>query len=79
MLDFQAGSKPAFDALMQTYYPRVLNFIYRFLANREIAEDLTQEVFMRVYKNASRYKPKSQFQTWLFTIAKNMCLSPFSI
>jgi RNA polymerase sigma-70 factor (ECF subfamily) len=75
MLEFQGGSKSAFEALMQKYYPRVLNFIYRFLVSREIAEDLTQEVFLRVYKSAPRYKPKSQFQTWLYTIAKNICLN----
>ena len=75
MLKFRSGSKFAFETLMQNYYPRVLNFIYRFIADRESAEDLTQEVFLRVYRNASRYKPKAQFKTWLYTIAKNICLN----
>ena len=45
MLEFQGGSKSAFEILMQNYYSRVLNFIYRFVANKESAEDLTQDVF----------------------------------
>ena len=60
---------------MRKYYPRILNFIYRFLGSRQVAEDLTQEVFMKVYNNARRYRPQSKFQTWLYTIAKNTCLN----
>jgi RNA polymerase sigma-70 factor (ECF subfamily) len=75
MLEFQNGGKSAFEALMQNYYSRVLNFIYRFVGSKESAEDLTQEVFLRVYKYGPRYKPKSKFQTWLYTIAKNISLN----
>ena len=75
MLAFQNGSRSAFETLMENYYSRVLNFIYRFVANKEIAEELTQEVFLRVFKFGPRYKPKSKFQTWLYTIAKNLCLN----
>lgn len=72
MREFQKGNKNAFETLMHKYYPRLLNFIYRFCANREVAEDLTQEVFIRVYKSASTYAPKAQFKTWLYTIATNL-------
>jgi len=75
MLAFQNGSRSAFETLMQNYYSRILNFIYRFVANKQIAEDLTQEVFLRVFKYGPRYKPKSKFQTWLYTIAKNIYLN----
>lgn len=75
MLEFQKGSKSAFETLMQNYYPRVLNFVYRFVGNTEIAEDLAQEVFLRVFKYGPRYKPESKFQTWLYTIAKNLSLN----
>jgi RNA polymerase sigma-70 factor (ECF subfamily) len=75
MLDVQRGSKIAFEALMRHYYPRILNFIYRFVGNQSTAEDLTQEVFMRVYNNARKYRPKSGFQTWIYTIAKNVALN----
>ena len=75
MLELKQGDCSAFEALMRKYYPRILNFIYRFISNRQIAEDLSQDVFMKVYKSAGRYRPRSQFQTWLYTIAKNGCLN----
>lgn len=75
MLELKKGDRDAFEILMRKYYPRILNFVYRFLGNRQRAEDLTQDVFMKVYKNARRYRPRSKFQTWLYTIAKNSCLN----
>ena len=75
MLEVKEGNKNAFEQLMQKYYPRILNFIYRFTGDKANAEDLTQEVFMRVYNSAARYKARSKFQTWLYTIAKNVGLN----
>ncbi len=60
---------------MRSYFPRLLNFIYRFVGNQALAEDLTQEVFIKVYNNAAQYFPQAKFQTWLYTIAKNICLN----
>jgi RNA polymerase sigma-70 factor (ECF subfamily) len=71
MLEFQRGSPAAFDRLLQKYYPRVLNFICRYGVTREAAEDLTQDVFLKIYKAAANYRPRSKFQTWAFTIARN--------
>lgn len=75
MLDFQKGDNASFEALMHKYYPRLLNFIYRFTGDRETAEDLTQEVFWKVYNAASGYRPRAKFQTWVYTIAKNISLN----
>ena len=75
MLAFQQGNKLAFEELMRHYYPRILNFIYRFVGHQSTAEDLAQEVFMRVFNSASGYRPKSRFQTWIYTIAKNVALN----
>lgn len=75
MLAFQAGDKQAFEKLMTAHFSRVLNFIFRYVGRRDIAEDLTQEVFIRVYKSVGNYQPQSKFQTWLFTIAKNLSLN----
>jgi RNA polymerase sigma-70 factor (ECF subfamily) len=75
MLEVKKGNKNAFEKLMRKYYPRILNFIYRFTGSRATAEDLTQEVFMRVFNSAFRYKPRSRFQTWIYTIAKNVGLN----
>ena len=75
MLAVKKGDRNAFDDLMRKYYPRILNFAYRFFGNRQLAEDLAQDVFMKVYRSAARYQPHSKFQTWLYTIAKNTCLN----
>lgn len=75
MIEFQGGNKAAFETLMTKYFGRLLNFIFRYTANREIAEDLTQEVFIKVYKSGPNYAPQAKFQTWLYTIAKNISLN----
>ena len=75
MLRVKKGDRVAFEILMRKYYPRILNFVYRFLGNRQLSEDLTQDVFLKIYKSARRYRPRSKFQTWLYTIAKNTCLN----
>ena len=75
MLEFQDGNKVSFETLMRKYFPRLVNFIFRYVNSREAAEDLTQEVFLRVYKSGSSYKPQSKFQTWVFTIARNLSLN----
>ena len=75
MLAVKKGDRNAFDGLMQKYYPRILNFAYRFIGSRQLAEDLTQDVFLKVYRSAPGYRPRSKFQTWLYTIAKNTCLN----
>ena len=75
MLAVKKGDRNAFDDLMRKYYPRILNLAYRLTGNRQLAEDLTQDVFMKVYKSATRYRPQSKFQTWLYTIAKNTCFN----
>ena len=77
MLEFQKGNKASFEALMRKYYGRVLNFVYRFVNNRGMAEDITQDVFVKIYKSASGYKPKAKFQTWVFTIAKNTAFNEY--
>ena len=75
MLEFQKGDKASFEKLMTKYYKPLLNFIYRFVANADTAEDLTQEVFIKVYKSASTYRPAAKFQTWLYQIARNASLN----
>jgi RNA polymerase sigma-70 factor (ECF subfamily) len=75
MLEFQKGNKAAFEALMRKYYRSIYNFIYRFLGNKVSAEDLTQEVFIRVYRHGNTYRPDAKFQTWIYTIARNLSLN----
>ena len=69
------GNKYAFEALIRRHQRSVLNFIFRFMGNRTEAEDLTQEVFLRIWKAAGTYKPEAKFTTWLYRIATNLCIN----
>lgn len=69
------GDLLAFRRLVERHQKGLLNFIYRYTGDRLLAEDITQEVFLRVHKSAPYYKPKAKFSTWLFKIATNLCLN----
>jgi RNA polymerase sigma-70 factor, ECF subfamily len=75
MLRFQAGEEGAFKMLFEAYRGPLLNFIYRHVQDKRIAEELTQEVFIRVYKSAGTYRPEAMFSTWVYRIATNICLN----
>jgi RNA polymerase sigma-70 factor (ECF subfamily) len=69
------GDMAAFKRLVEKYQHAVINLAFRFLGSRDEAEDIAQEVFIQVYKTASKYRPEASFATWLFRIATNMCLN----
>ena len=70
-----AGSDAwAFGILVRRHQRRVLNLIYRSIGDREQAEDVAQEVFLRVWRSAGEYAPKAKFTTWVYRIAVNLCL-----
>jgi RNA polymerase sigma-70 factor (ECF subfamily) len=69
---FQKGDIQAFDTLVRRYKDQLLNYVYRFVGNRNDAEDLVQETFLRVYKNKHYYKEIAKFSTWVYTIAGNL-------
>lgn len=69
-----AGDHPAFEQLVQRYRNSVFNFIYRFTGDRFAAEDLAQEVFLRVYRAAGGFETRGKVSSWLFKIARNVCL-----
>ncbi len=75
MLRFQAGEEDAFKKLFEAYRGPLLNFIYRHLPDKRVAEELTQEVFIRIYKSAGTYRPEAMFSTWIYRIATNICLN----
>jgi len=72
MVRVKRNDHQAFRILADRYRNRIYRFIYRMLHNEEVAEDLTQETFLRVFKRANTYKPGSNFSIWLYTIAKNL-------
>ncbi len=69
---FLGGEERAFAELVDRYQTRLLNFIYRTIGDREKAEDLVQEVFVRVYRHLHRFDRSKKFSTWAYTIASNL-------
>src|SRR5437660_12507665 len=72
VLEHLAGDGQAFGALVDRYQTRLLNFINRTIGDRERAEDLVQEVFIRVYRHLHRFDRSKKFSTWVYTIASNL-------
>src|SRR3954462_10273209 len=75
MLRVKQGDREAFEALVEKYKQPVMNLVYRTLSDATEAEDLAQHVFLQVYKSAYRYEVSAKFSTWIFTIARNLCLN----
>jgi len=72
MLRVKAGDDSAFDYLVQKYRRPIISFMYRMAHNSAAAEDLAQEVFLRVYRSRAGYEPSAKFSTWLYRIATNL-------
>ena len=72
MLRVKAGDDSAFDFLVQKYRRPIINFMYRMAHNSAAAEDLAQEVFLRVYRSRATYEASAKFTTWLYRIATNL-------
>src|SRR3954470_2509580 len=75
MLRVKQGDMEAFEELVDKYKQPVTNLIGRTLQDATEAEDLAQNVFVQVFKSAHRYRVSAKFSTWLFTIARNLCLN----
>jgi RNA polymerase sigma-70 factor, ECF subfamily len=74
MQAYAQGDARAFEQLLRRHQRSVYNFIYRFVTNRAVAEDLLQDVFLRIIRQAKSYKAEAKFTTWLYTIARNLCV-----
>lgn len=68
------GDTQAFEILVHRHQKRILNLIFRFIGDREQAEDVAQDVFVRVWQAAKEYEPKSKFTTWVYRISANLCI-----
>src|SRR4029079_18217876 len=75
MLLVKQGDTRAFEELVEKYKQPVMNLVYRTLSDATEAEDLAQHVFLQVYRSAHRYEVSAKFSTWLFTIARRLCLN----
>ena len=74
MMRFQGGDQSAFTRLVRRHKTPVYNFILRTVRSREVAEDLAQDVFVKVVQNAADFKHEARFSTWAYTIARNVCI-----
>jgi RNA polymerase sigma-70 factor, ECF subfamily len=74
MLAFRSGDARAFDALVRRHRTPVFNFILRYTGHRARAEDLLQETWLKAVRGAHDYEPKARFTTWVYTIARNLCV-----
>jgi RNA polymerase sigma-70 factor, ECF subfamily len=72
MLELRAGNMSGFDFLIQKYRRPIINFMYRMVHNQAVAEELAQEVFLRVYRSRETYRAEARFSTWLYRIATNL-------
>jgi RNA polymerase sigma-70 factor (ECF subfamily) len=75
MLDVKAGDEQSFELLLRKYRTPLVNFLYRMVRDTAVAEDLAQEVFLRVYRARQEYAPSAKFTTWMFRIATNLALN----
>jgi RNA polymerase sigma-70 factor (ECF subfamily) len=73
MAAYQKGDVAAFAELVARHEKRLWNFVRRFVADSATAEDLLQEVFLRVVRSAAEWQPSAKFSTWLYTVARNLC------
>lgn len=74
MVRYQRGDRDAFATLVRRHKTKVYNFILRHIRNPSISEEIAQEVFLRVVQKASEFKHEARFTTWLYTIARNLCI-----
>jgi RNA polymerase sigma-70 factor (ECF subfamily) len=72
MLRLRAGDMAAFDYLLARYRRPIIHFMYRMVHNESVAEELAQEVFLRVYRSRESYRAEAKFSTWLYRIATNL-------
>ncbi len=71
IINYLNGDKNAFTEIVNRYLKLIYNFTYRFIGNDKIAEDITQEVFLKAWKNIKKFDVEKSFKTWIFSIAKN--------
>lgn len=75
MLKFVKGDISAFEQILKKYKDIIINVAYRFVQNYSEAEDIAQEVFLKIYHSAKTYKPEAKFSTWVYKITVNLSLN----
>jgi RNA polymerase sigma-70 factor (ECF subfamily) len=71
------GDENSLEVLIKQYLKPIYSFVYRYIGNSQEAEDVTQEVFIKVWRNLRKFNRQKSFKTWIFSIAKNTCIDTF--
>ena len=71
------GEEAAWDTIVRTYWRKVFNVAYRFVGTYEEAEDLTQEIFLKVFRSLNTFDRRANFQTWLISVSRNYCIDRY--
>lgn len=71
------GDQSAWDTIVRTYWRRVFNVAYRFVGTYDEAEDLTQEIFLKVFRSLDTFDRRANFQTWLISVSRNLCIDRY--
>jgi len=75
MLRLKAGDASALEEIVRRHQKHILNLVYRYLGDASHAEDVAQEVFLKIYRARANYEPKAKFSTWLYRVTVNHCLN----
>ena len=77
--DFQKGNIKSYNQLVYRYKDRLFNYIYQFVHDIDLAEDLLQDTFIKLYTHKNSYKEVAKFSTWIYTIAGNFAKTELSV
>src|SRR5262245_44961851 len=72
-----AGDQSAWDEIVRTHRRKVFNLAYKFVGRHDEAEDLTQDIFLRIFKSLHTFDRRANFQTWLISISRNLCIDHY--
>lgn len=71
------GEQAAWDEIVRLYWRRVFNIAYKFVGRHDLAEDLTQDVFLKLFKSLDTFDRRANFQTWLISVSRNLCIDHY--
>src|SRR5215216_3443946 len=71
------GDQAAWDMIVRQHWRKVFNIAYKFVGRHDEAEDLTQDVFLKIFKSLNTFDRRANFQTWLFSVSRNLCIDHY--
>src|SRR5207247_82471 len=71
------GDQAAWDLIVRQYWRKVFNVAYKFVGRHDLAEDLTQDVFLKLFKSLDTFDRRANFQTWLISVSRNLCIDHY--